>query len=398
VGRGRLRMEDVPNHPRRAVASTTASRSALRQVLKSRPVTPGPTFAPLPEPSGRPPYRHRLADVLSPEQLAGIERAGALRFHCVGDTGGWHNPRPQRRVAAAMVGELRGTEPVHFFYHLGDIVYPHGEDANYSSQFLSPYSAYTAPIFAVPGNHDGEVSRYSRAGALEPFVKTFCSPLPPLHDAAVAVPRPAAGQPNVYWTLVHDWIRVIGLYSNVHEDGEIAEDQLEWLTTELIDAPVGVTLVVAVHQPVYSVDIVHGSNLALGEALDACFARAGRVPDAVFSAHCHNYQRFVRGVDGREIPYAVAGGGGFHERHDVGTALPALPASFPGLPGVTLAAHQSARHGFMTVTVRPGGAEVVYNTVSETGALEFDSFRITPERLPDGERRGSGEPAGGRSR
>jgi hypothetical protein len=370
----------VTNDPRRAVASTTAPPSAFRQVLKRRSVRPGPGFAPLPDPPGRAPYRHHLADVLSPEQRAAIQCAGALRFHCVGDTGGWRDSRDQNRVAAAMVQELRGPTPVNFFYHLGDVVYPHGEEANYGSQFFAPYSAYTAPIFAVPGNHDGEVTRYSRASPLEPFMKTFCSPSSPLHDAAVDVPRPAAGQPNVYWTLVHDWIRVIGLYSNVHEDGELAEDQLEWLVGELTDAPAGATLIVAVHQPVYSVDIVHGSNLAWGEALDDCFARAGRVPDAVFSGHCHNYQRFARRLDGREIPYVVAGAGGFHERHDVGAGLSSLPASFPGLPGVTLQTYQCTGHGFMTVTAQPGGAEVVYSTVSETGARKFDSFRITPGR------------------
>jgi acid phosphatase type 7 len=280
-----------------------------------------------------------------------------------------------------MVSELAGEAPVRFFYHLGDIVYPHGEEANYGPQFFSPYAAYDAPVFAIAGNHDAELTPDSRARSLEPFVRTFCSASAPLHDAAVPVTRPLSGQPNVYWTLVHDWITIVGLYTNVHEDGEIAADQLEWLTGELAAAARGVTLILAVHRPVYSTDVIHGSNLDLGEALDTCFERAGRVPDAVFGAHCHNYQRFTRRVAGREIPYVVAGGGGFHERHEVGSGLPSLPATFPGLDGVTLEAYEDMRHGFMTVAVGPSGAEVVYRVVTETGTRAVDAFRIIPSAI-----------------
>ncbi len=371
------------NDRRRAAASTTAPfvpRTALRQVLRRRSVTPGPQFEPLPPAPGDPPYRRELAEVLSPETLLAIDRDEEVRFHCVGDTGGWRDPRPQRRIADAMVTQLCGPAPPHFFYHLGDIVYPHGEEANYRSQFFAPYAAYEAPIFAVPGNHDGEVTAFSRADPLEPFMRTFCSSSPPLHDAAIAVPRPASAQPNVYWTLVHDWLSVIGLYTNVHEDGEIAADQLDWLAGELSAAPPGVTLILTVHRPVYSVDIVHGSNLSLGDALDDCFARSGRVPDAVLSAHSHNYQRFRRRVGTRDVPYVVAGAGGFHERHQVGTGIGALPATFPGLPEVTLEAYDCSRYGFMTVMAGPAGARGVYTVVANDGAVEFDAFPIVPAR------------------
>jgi acid phosphatase type 7 len=341
-------------------------------------VAPGSSFEPLPPPTAPPPYRRRLADVLAPEDTVAIQRAGVLRFHCVGDTGGLNDPRPQRRVAAAMVAELAAEPPVQFFYHLGDIVYLHGEEANYRSQFVSPYADYYAPIFAIPGNHDGQLAPGSRAGTLEAFVKTFCSPSPPLRDIAGRPRRPAASQPNVYWTLLHDWVTIVGLYTNVPEGGQIAADQLAWLTEELRQSPPGVTLILAMHHPVYSADRGHGSNLALGGALDECFARAGRVPDAVFSAHAHCYQRFARTSGGREIPYVVAGSGGFHERHALGIGLPETPASFPGLEGVKLMAYQDREHGFMTVAAGPNGAQVVYTSVSGGARRRFDSFRIAP--------------------
>jgi Calcineurin-like phosphoesterase len=347
-------------------------------VTRRRPATPTEQFEPLPPPSGPPPYRRRLADVLDCDRIAAIDRAGEVRFHCVGDTGGWRDDRPQRGVAEAMTEELRGGSPVDFFYHLGDVVYPHGEEAGYRGQFFSPYAAYTAPIFAIPGNHDGEVTPASKAGSLAPFVKAFCSEALPLHDAALSAGRPLVAQPNVYWTLTHDWLWIVGLYTNVPEGGQLALDQLSWLIGELRAAPPDATLILAMHQPVYSVDVVHGSNLELGELLEECFARAGRVPDAVFTGHAHNYQRFSRELHGRRIPYLVAGSGGFRERHGVGSGLTDLPAAFPGLPGVRLESFQCTDHGFMTVNARRTGAEVVYSTVSDGVARYFDSFRIAP--------------------
>jgi acid phosphatase type 7 len=349
---------------------------ALDQVLKRRPIAPAVGFAPLPEPRRPAPYRHRLADVLDADTLAEVERGEVLRFHCVGDTGGWREGHPQRDVAAAMAEDLVGSQRAHFFYHLGDVVYPHGEEGHYGAQFFAPYRDYTAPIFAVPGNHDGEAPAEDPRCSLAPFLRTFCSPAVPLHDAATPLRRPPPDQPHVHWTLVHDWVWIVGLYTNVPEDGAVAGEQLDWLAGELVAAPADVTLILAMHRPVYSVDCIHGSNLELGDALDACFARAGRVPDAVFGAHAHNYQRFARRIDGRVIPYLVAGAGGFHERHLVGGGLPATPVCFPGLEGVTLETHQDAAYGYMTVSVTPAGADVVYRTVSASAADPFDRFAI----------------------
>jgi hypothetical protein len=372
----RTQSQSFPGRPLGAPRGPTAGQ----QLTKRLSVTPGEGFVPLPAPTGPPPFRRRLADVLDVRRSAAIERDGVVRFHCVGDTGGWRDDEPQSDVVAAMTAELEGPAPVDFFYHLGDVVYPHGETAHYASQFFAAYASYTAPIFAVPGNHDGEVSRFTRAEALEPFVKTFCSPALPLHEASTG-PRPIVAQPNVYWTLVHKWLWIIGLYTNVPEGGQLAVDQLRWVIGELRAAPAEATVILAMHQPVFSADVVHGSNLVLGELLDACWHRAGRVPDAVFTGHAHNYQRFSRRHAGRSIPYIVAGGGGFHERHGLGAGLPALPATFPELPGVVLEAHECAAHGFMTVSAGRDGADVVYTAVSDGAAGVADRFRVVPRRL-----------------
>jgi acid phosphatase type 7 len=331
------------------------------------------TAVEIPRPSGRPPYRLALADVLPGAELDLIERAGLLRFHCVGDTGGYQNPIPQRAVAAAMTSQLSGETRASFFYHLGDIVYLHGERANYGSQFFDPYSGYGAPILGVAGNHDGESASGS---SLEGFAEQFCAPGSSATSATSS--RPAQHQPNVYWTLEHDWVTIVGLYTGVAEGGQLDDFQLEWLTDELQAARRGVTLILAMHHPVFSADSAHGSNLTLRDALDDCFSRAGRTPDVVLGAHAHNYQRFTRVQHGRRIPYVVAGTGGFPELHGLGYGIPAPPASFTALPDLTLEAHQHAAFGFLTVSAGPGGAQVDYNTVVRRRPVPYDSFRATP--------------------
>jgi hypothetical protein len=158
--------------------------------------------------------------------------------------------------------------------------------------------------------------------------------------------------------------------------GLIAAEQRRWLIGELSSARPDAALILAMHHPVFSADTAHGSNLALGEALDECFAAADRAPDAVFSAHAHNYQRFSRSYAGRPIPYVVAGSGGFPELHRMGYGIPDSPASFAGLPGVTLEAYQYAAFGFLTVSAGPGGARVDYNTVVRRRPVRFDSFSV----------------------
>lgn len=349
---------------------------ALQRLTQRRPLTPDERFRPLPAPFGEPPYRRVLADVIGVDAAAEIARAGELRFHCVGDTGGHRDPAPQRRVAAAMAAELRESSPARFFYHLGDVVYPHGEQEHYPAQFHAAYADYTAPIFAVPGNHDAE-NDLKGSLALAPFCAQFCSDTVPLHDAATASREPVR-QPNVYWTLVHDWVRIVGLWANVPEGGQFASDQVRWLIGELAATPPDVTLILALHQPVVSADLTHGSNLALIDLLDDCAREAGRSVDAVFSGHAHVYERFTRRHQGREIPHIVAGAGGYPELHPIGLEVGPPPVRVPGLPDITLDAYEDTAHGFMTIAVRPGGAEVVYNAVGTDGVVRrADAFAIT---------------------
>ena len=137
---------------------------------------------PIPKPRVSPPVLP-LANVLSQATVNAIAASGQLVIHCVGDTGGIERAEPQLAVADAMTADFAGKtwatgEPA-FFYHLGDVVYFFGQESYYPEQFYEPYRNYPGPIFAIPGNHDGFMSRANRPTILaEAFVDNFCTPAP----------------------------------------------------------------------------------------------------------------------------------------------------------------------------------------------------------------------------
>src|SRR5262245_61782952 len=137
-------------------------------------------FQPLPPPTGDYPFRLDLEDVLDAETVAEIAKRRKLVFHTVGDTGNAkHGAEAQDAIAEHLVRQReqrRGADQPLFFYHLGDVVYYNGERRKYEPQFYDPYLKYTAPIFAIAGNHDGAVPRGDTP--LQGFMENFCSPQP----------------------------------------------------------------------------------------------------------------------------------------------------------------------------------------------------------------------------
>jgi len=332
-------------------------------------------FEPLPSPTGQYPYRLRLLDVIpgDPEEIA----ASGLVFHCVGDTGGVKDPAPQLAVAAAMAADLTGGDaPPSFFYHLGDVVYFSGQSSEYYPQFYEPYADYPIPIFAIPGNHDGALGPGSTGPSLAAFVENFCAVDPHLTAEADEVDRHAMTQPNVYWTLLTPLVTIIGLYSNVPDGGHVRNDQAAWLKEELKAADPDLPVIVAIHHPIYSLDSTHGGNAVLQHLLDGAFEGAGRAADAVLSAHVHNYQRFVRTRDGREIPYIVAGAGGYHHLHRVPAGTPNRP--LPVEPAdVRIDKYCHDHYGFLRLTVTATAIHGEYVAVTRHGAVTRDYDKWT---------------------
>lgn len=337
------------------------------------PSTPGSAFQPLPKPTGKPPFHLDLKDVLPPDHYAAIETARRLVFHVDGDLGGINFAVPQERVAQGLEDDFAVSPPdpsanPAFLYVLGDCVYFDGQVAEYYAQFYQPYEHYLSPIFAVPGNHDGDPM--APETSLDGFVRNFCAAkpgtkMPESQDS----PRTAMTQPNVYWTLLTPLLSLIGLYSNVPEHGVLHPDQLAWLVGELKTLPASLPIVVALHHPPYSADNHHGGSQPMHDALDSAFAKAGRWADMVVAGHVHDYQRFTRKVtsDGRQIPYVVAGAGGYHNLHSVAKvngAKPAPPVSLP-LSGdtATLESYVDDHHGFLRLEVGPDAIAGKYFTV-----------------------------------
>lgn len=101
--------------PGRPTDQSTAE--ALTQLRRESPPPSSEAYQPLPEPTGAPPYRLSLDDVIG----ADAGTLDALGFHVIGDTGGVKQPVPQRLVADVMSTELQTRIGVTLCYHLGDV-------------------------------------------------------------------------------------------------------------------------------------------------------------------------------------------------------------------------------------------------------------------------------------
>jgi hypothetical protein len=204
-------------------------------------------------------------------------------------------------------------------YHVGDVVYFYGERAYYYSQFYDPFRSYPAPIFAIPGNHDGVIYESSQV-SLADFQSAFCAQTPGRWSGSAGILRSAMTQPGVYFTLNHPLVSIIGLYSNCGESlGWLDEQQLTFLYQELVRLKAArrnglPAVIMAIHHfPRW----FPGQSTAdpNSNAIDAVYAKAGFWPDAVICGHAHLYQRVVRpnaGVNGKQqIPYVMSGAGGY---------------------------------------------------------------------------------------
>ena len=253
-------------------------------------------------------------------------------------------------------------------YLVGDCVYFNGETSRYYAQFYQPYEHYPLPIFAVPGNHDGE--NLEGQLTLDGFVRNFCAPTPGIHQPEAGdAPRTAMTQPNVYWTLLTPLVNIVGLYSNVPDGGEIRSPQTEWLVGELQSLPADVPIIVTLHHPVYSADTYHSGSPTMKAALESAAGAAGRHPDLVVAGHVHDYQRLTKiTADGSQIPYLVTGAGGYHNLHSIikvnGQRL-ITPVQFTDQSGdtVTLESYVDDRFGFLRIEVDESSFSGRYFTV-----------------------------------
>lgn len=279
----------------------------------------GHTRGPVPSPLKYP--RMSLSDICGSRPAGYVSNAAgvSIAFDVVGDSGA---PTEQKlntfelQVTDLMARDAQ-TQPPAFLFHVGDVVYFYGEENYYYSQFYEPFRAYPAPIFAIPGNHDGITYNASMV-SLDSFQKAFCATSPARWIGAGGILRSAMTQPGVYFTLDAPLVSIIGLYSNCGESfGYLDAPQLLFLYQELVRLKAlrrsGLPAVIlAIHHFPRWFPTQKPKD-PTSAAIDATCQKAGFWPDAVICGHAHLYQRVVRqdATIGKDLPYVMAGAGGY---------------------------------------------------------------------------------------
>jgi DNA repair exonuclease SbcCD nuclease subunit len=264
---------------------------------------------------------------------------------------------------------------------VGDVVYYTGAHDDYYAQFYEPYAHYQVPIFAIPGNHDGEVDDPSAQTSLDGWVDYFMQAHPDVDPVSHDAPRVQLDLPNVYWTFVTPMATIVGMYTNVPEHGSIDSTQQQWLTNEFATAPEDLALILALHHPIYSFDAYHSGSSKMADALENAIRDTGRVPNLVMAGHVHNYQRIEQTIGEHTIPFIVNGNGGYHNLHKI-TATVDQPAPDTG----AVLKYGKEVWGFLTLTIENDNIHGVTTEVDRNGSVmvgdAFD-YPTASIRLPN---------------
>ena len=280
-----------------------------------------------------------LSDVIGAAGVKEIQDLGEIRIHALGDSGAGHAEDAQKvsdEMATDFNPDAGGLNPA-FLFHLGDVVYGNDKSQHYGERFYSPYRHYPGKIIAIPGNHDGEVRSPADEPALSAFMANFCTATAsvPEQASSTGIFRETMTEPGPYWMLDAPFVRIIGLYSNSLENpghlegktssGQLDSSQLAWLekTLSSLGHSPKKALVFATHHPPYS-SSGHSGSTDMNASIDAVCQKTGVTPDAFLSGHAHNYQRYTRRINGKQIPYIVAGTGGMApQKVPIATGQPA---------------------------------------------------------------------------
>jgi len=375
------------------------------EVFADTSAVPSTQLQPVPGP-WKTPSVLALSDVLGTTAVAQITAAKSITFHSVGDTGGIHDPAKQFAVADAMANDLTGKtyglgRPA-FFFHLGDVVYYLGQELYYYEQFYDPYRNYDAPIIAIPGNHDGMVSPTVKQSTLQGFTENFCTQTPSKNPEAQGFARTTMIQPGVYFQFSAPFVDFIGLYSNISEGatqgvisgGVVGTAQLTFLQQQLTaigasrKAGTRNALIIAVHHPPFTGSSDHVPSPAMLTDIDAACKAAGIQPDMVMSGHAHLYERYTRTIGGMQIPFLVAGMGGYWNlsgmKTDSNNQPPKTPFNGTDAAGnpLVLETFNSTTFGYLKLTVSVASIECTFYGVApgaggQAGAVaEVDSFTL----------------------
>ena len=235
----------------------------------------GGAGGPMPDAAGRSEFSFRTP------------RPDAVKLAFMGDTGSGE-PR-QFDVAARLALEDPLPDSTTI---VGDLIYPHGEDAGYDPQFFAPYRSLLSaiPFYAALGNHDYETA----SGA--PLLAVFTLPR---NGPSTLAPE------SVYW------VERAGLLTVVHNTNlpaaTLRDVALPWHAT--VARRAAVFRLAVLHHPPFS----SGPNATdpPTPTIKALFppALAASGVDVALSGHEHFYER-TRPIDG--VVYVVTGNGGMN--------------------------------------------------------------------------------------
>lgn len=385
-------MKSAPKNIRHATANPGLQPGAVHERHRSKNSQAHPgvnplstvghrntSFQPLPRPLGLPPYHYSLTDNF-PAIAAHLQTAKKMVFHVLGDSGGVQDGEFQNHVAEQMIAQLSGGPATpQFCYHVGDVVYFTGLNADYYAQFYEPYAHYTPPILSIPGNHDGEVDDPTLQTSLDGWVEYFMQPHPDVDPISKDAPRVGLNLPNPYWTLVTPLATIIGMYTNVPEGGSIDSVQQQWVTNEFATAPTDRALILALHHPIYSFDVYHSGSARMADVLENAIRDTGRVPNLVLSGHVHDYQRIEQIIsNSAPTPFIVCGNGGYHNLHKIHSS----PGATAPDTGAVLKYAADSVWGFMTLTIDAKTISGVTTEIDRTGKVsKGDSFSYPAEAV-----------------
>jgi hypothetical protein len=378
--------------------SNTYSKTKLIFGNPVASLKPNPRFIPIPAQNVQPAdLSYDLSNLLGAPAINNINSQGQIVFHLVGDTGGVNGTEIEDEIANQMAGQIvaNANNNPSFYFHLGDVIYYNGISTDYNPQFYEPYQYYPAPIFAIPGNHDGDTrvsgkdpkdTEPSLTGFFDNFCATSRTPSP---DSPY---RYTMNQPWPYWVLNAPFLTIIGLYTNV--DGSLddskgnTQGQYNWFVQQLKNADPNKCLVLALHHPPFSLDSVHGGYPDILDAIDQAAAEANRYPDAVFSGHVHSYQRFTRTINNQSFLYVIAGAGGYATNEKSMHKLQTDPNNSGQIPlpfqttraDVVLENYNTQQPGFLRLTADGSNLKGEYFVNSfdnvAASANPFDSFNL----------------------
>ncbi|WLI88557.1 metallophosphoesterase [Massilia sp. R2A-15] len=215
--------------------------------------------------------------------------ASAVTVYAAGDIARCADPDPRWSGAAATAAIISAglkTDPQARALALGDLAYPHGTLAEFTSCYGPTWGRFKDRTLPAPGNHEYATPR--AAGYFAYF-------------GAIA-------GPGYYRVQLGGW-QLYSLDSNLAPAAHRA--QTAWLREELAKHPARCTLAYW-HHPLYSSGM-KGNDARMKDAWQALYEAGAEI---VLSGHDHLYERFApqdadgRRDDARGIRQFVAGTGG----------------------------------------------------------------------------------------